>query len=113
MPERLMLALLDRAEAWANRAGNTLARRHQWTPAAFAVGRKPEERALLSAAAEVFDLIGATPEGCVLMAELGLNPEAGALPTHDALAARYAEHRARVADGAHGAAAAAAAGGGV
>ena len=72
-------------------------RRHQWTPAAFAVGRKPEERALLSAAAEVFDLIGATPEGCVLMAELGLNPEAGALPTHDALATRYAEHRARLA----------------
>lgn len=98
MPERLMLALLDRAEAWANRAGNTLARRNQWTPAAFAAGRRPEERALLSAAAEVFDLIGATPEGCVLMAELGLNPDAGAgaLPTHDALAARYAEHRASV-----------------
>ena len=97
MPERLMLALLDRAEGWANRAGNTLVRRNQWTPAAFAVGRKPEERALLSAAAEVFDLIGATPEGCVLMSELGLSPEAGALPSHDALAARYAEHRARLA----------------
>ena len=85
MPERLMLALLDRAEAWANRAGNTLVRRNQWTPAAFAVGRKPEERALLSAAAE-----------------LGLNPEAGALPSHDALAARYTEHRARLADAAGG-----------
>lgn len=99
MPERLMLALLDRAEAWANRAGNTLARRDAWTPATFTVGRRPEERALLSAAAEVFDLIGATPEGCVLLAELGLNPEAGALPTHEALAARYAEHRAHVAAG--------------
>ncbi len=103
MPEHLMLALLDRAESWANRAGNTLVRRNQWTPAAFAVGRKPEERALLSAAAEVFDLIGATPEGCVLMAELNLNPEAGALPSHDAMAARYAEHRARLADAAGGA----------
>lgn len=101
MPERLMLALLDRAEGWANRAGNTLARRHQWTPAAFAVGRKPEERALLSAAAEVFDLIGATPEGCVLMAELGLDPDAGvrALPTHDGLQARLAEHQASVGGG--------------
>lgn len=96
MPERLMLALLDRAEAWANSAGNTLARRAAWSPAAFAVGRRPEERALLSAAAEVYDLIGATPEGCVLLGELGLNPEAGALPTHESLAARYAKHRARV-----------------
>lgn len=90
MPERLMLALLDRAEGWANRAGNTLARR---------LCRGPQARRA-GAAAEVFDLIGATPEGCVLMAELGLNPEAGALPTHDALAARYAEHRARVTDAA-------------
>jgi hypothetical protein len=105
MPEKLMLALLNRAEAWANRAGQALDRRNTWTPAAFAVGRRPEERALLSAAAEVYDLIGATPEGCVLMAELGLNPEAGALPSHDALAARYAEHRARVADAGAGGAA--------
>ena len=42
------------------------------------------------------ELIGATPEGCVLMGELGLNPEAGSLPSHDWLAARYAEHRAWV-----------------
>ena len=98
MPERLMLALLDRAEAWANRAGNTLARRNQWTPAAFAVGRRPEERALLSAAAEVYDLLGATPEGCVLMRELGLDPDAGcqALPTHEELSARLVDHRARL-----------------
>lgn len=54
---------------------------------------------MLAAAAEVFDLIGATPEGCVLLGELGLNPEAGALPSHDWLTARYAEHRSWVADG--------------
>ena len=94
-----MLALLDRAECWAGRAGNTLRRRHEWTPATFSVGRRPEDRALLAAAAEVFDLIGATPEGCVLLAELGLNPDAGALPSHELLAARYAEHRAWVDSG--------------
>lgn len=99
MPEGLMLALLDRAECWATCAGTTLRRRHEWQPAAFSVGRRPEERAMLAAAAEVFDLIGATPEGCVLMGELGLNPEAGSLPSHDWLAARYAEHRSWVADG--------------
>lgn len=99
MPESLMLALLDRAQCWATSAGTTLRRRHEWTPAAFTTGRRPEDRALLAAAAEVFDLIGATPEGCVLLGELGLNPEAGALPSHDWLAARYAEHRAWVAAG--------------
>lgn len=97
MPESFMLALLERAETWAARAGTTLRRRRDWTPATFASGRRPEERALLSAAAEVFDIVGATPEGCVLMSELGLNPDAGALVTHEALAARYAEHCARVA----------------
>lgn len=95
MDEKLLLVLLESAEAWANRAHSTLARRHEWTPAFFAAGRRPEDRALLSAAAEVYDLLGATPEGCVLLGELGLNPEAGALPTHQSLSARYAEHLAR------------------
>lgn len=97
MPEHLLLALLDVAETWATRAGTTLAKRHLWSPATFAAGRRPEERALLSAAAEVYDLLGATPEGCVLMAELGLNPDAAsaALPTHESLTARYAAHLAR------------------
>lgn len=97
MPEQLMLALLQCAEGWANRAHSTLAKRREWTLASFAAGRRPEERALLSAAAEVYDLLGATPEGCVLLGELGLHPEAGALPTHEGLAARYADHRTRAA----------------
>ena len=96
MPENLLLALLDIAETWAVRAGTSLRQRHRWGPVTFAAGRRPEERALLSAAAEVYDLLGATPEGCVLMAELGLNPDAAsaALPTHESLSARYAEYRA-------------------
>lgn len=96
MPESFLLALLERAESWAVRAGTSLVRRAEWSPTTFAAGRRHEERALLCAAAEVFDLVGATPEGCVLMRELGLDPEAGAMPTHDALAARYAAHRSRV-----------------
>ena len=98
MPEKLMLGLQNCAESWANRAGQSLARRANWTPATFTAGRRPEERALLSAAAEVYDLLGATPEGCVLMRELGLDPDAGsqALPTHEGLSARLADHRARL-----------------
>lgn len=96
MSEPLLLALLDAAETWAARAGTSLRQRHRWGPVTFAAGRRPEERALLSAAAEVYDLLGATPEGCVLLAELGLNPDAAgaALPTHESIAARYAEYRA-------------------
>lgn len=65
-------------------------------------GRRPPsrpaaapERALLSCAAEVYDLLGATPEGCVLLARLGLDPDAAlaALPTHEGLQARLAAHR--------------------
>lgn len=96
MPESFMYSLLERAESWAGRAGTTLRHRGDWTPATFTSGRRPEDRALLSAAAEVYDLLGATPEGCVLMQELGLNPDAGAMPTHDVMQARYADHCARV-----------------
>lgn len=98
MPERLLIGLLDCAESWANRAGQSLTRRGSWSPATFTAGRRPEERAMLSCAAEVYDLLGATPEGCVLMRELGLDPDAAgnALPTHESLAARLADHRARL-----------------
>lgn len=101
MPESLIFALLERAECWANRAGTTLSRRDEWTPATFASGRRPEERALLSAAAEVYDLVGASPLGCVLLLDLGLSPQAAehSLPSHDGLAARYAAHCARVEQG--------------
>lgn len=102
MSEPLILALLQRAERWANRAGTTLASRGDWTPASLTVGRRPADSALLSAAAEVYDLLGATPAGCCVMRELRLNPEAWALPTHDALAAQYADHCARLAVSAAG-----------
>lgn len=111
MPEAIFLELLEKAERWAGAAGTSLRRRAHWSPSSFVLSRRPEERALLAAAAELYDLIGATPEGCVLMAELGLNPEAGALPTHDALQQRLAEHVARVDAAAVGGAGLCAAGG--
>jgi hypothetical protein len=94
MPEAFMLQLLDKAERWAGAAGTSLKHRARWTPAAFVVSRRPEERALLAAAAEVYDLVGVTPDGCVLMGELGLNPDAGALPTHGELQRRHEAWRA-------------------
>ncbi len=97
-----MLQLLEKAERWAGAAGTSLKRRAHWSPSSFVVSRRPEERALLAAAAEVYDLVGATPEGCVLMAELDLDPEAGAMPTHEQLQKRHAEHVARIDAGASG-----------
>lgn len=96
MPEAILLHLLEKAERWAGAAGTSLKRRAHWSPSSFVVSRRPEERALLAAAAEVYGLVGATPEGCVLMAELGLNPDAGALPTHEQLQQRHADHVARI-----------------
>lgn len=102
MPEAILLQLLEKAGRWAGAAGTSLKRRAHWSPSSFVVSRRPEERALLAAAAEVYDLVGATPEGCVLMAELGLDPEAGAMPTHEQLQKRHADHVARIAAGAPG-----------
>lgn len=102
MPEAILLQLLEKAERWAGAAGTSLKRRAHWSPSSFVVSRRPEERALLAAAAEVYDLVGATPEGCVLMAELGLDPEAGAMPTHEQLQKRHADHVARIDAGAPG-----------
>lgn len=111
MPEAILLQLLEKAERWAGAAGTSLKRRAHWSPSSFVVSRRPEERALLAAAAEVYDLVGATPEGCVLMMELGLDPEAGAMPTHEQLQKRHAEHVARVDAAAVGGAGLCAAGG--
>lgn len=97
MPESFLLALLEAAERWASRAGSTLELRAQWTPAVFAAGRRNEERALMAAAAEVYDLVGATPDGRVLMADMGLNPDAGELPSPEGLQARLDEFKARAA----------------
>lgn len=89
MHKPLILALLDMAERWAEAAGSTLALRGKFAPTVFTVTRRPEERALLAAAVELYDLVGATTEGAALLRELGLEPDAGALPEEHDLEARF------------------------
>ena len=82
----LLIVLLQRAEDWVHGAGTSLAHRGQWLPTtSFASGLRPEQRALLGAAAEVYDLVGAAPEGRAVMRELGLDPDAAGLPSMDRL----------------------------
>lgn len=79
MHEPFMLQLLLMAERWAGAAGSTLRFRKHLTATTFSVTRRPEERALLAAAVELHDLVGAMPEGAHVMRSLELDPDAGAL----------------------------------
>lgn len=79
MPEAFILQLLEMAERWAEGAGTSLRHRKDFSPVVFTVTRRPEERALLAAAVELHDLVGATEEGQRIMREMGLEPDAGAL----------------------------------
>lgn len=90
MSEAFILRLLETAERWAEGAGTSLRNRRDFTPVVFTVTRRPEERALLAAAVELYDLVGATPEGRRVMAELGLEPDGGALLEEHDLDARWA-----------------------
>ena len=84
--KELLIVLLQRAEDWAHCAGTSLVHRGSWLPTtSFASGVRPEQRALLGAAAEVYDLVGAAPEGRAVMRELGLDPDAAGLPSMDRL----------------------------
>lgn len=91
MHEPFVLQLLEMAERWAGAAGSTLQFRKHFTATTFSVTRRPEERALLAAAVELYDLVGATPEGAHVMRALGLEPDAGALPEQHDLEARFSE----------------------
>ncbi|RYH41905.1 MAG: hypothetical protein EON54_17945, partial [Alcaligenaceae bacterium] len=73
MSEPLILQLLNMAERWSNAMGTTLRHRARFKPTAFAVTRRPEERALLAAAVEVFDQVIALPEGAEVARHLHLN----------------------------------------
>ncbi|CAN7167937.1 hypothetical protein LJR118_000275 [Acidovorax sp. LjRoot118] len=89
MSEAFILQLLEMAESWAEGAGTTLRNRKAFTPVVFTVTRRPEERALLAAAVELHDLVGATSEGQAVMKEMGLEPDAGALLEDHDLTARW------------------------
>lgn len=79
MPEPFVLQLLQMAERWAEACGATLRTREHFKPTVFSVTRRPEERALLAAAVELYDLIGAVPEAAPVMRDMGMEPDAGAL----------------------------------
>lgn len=89
--EAFALQLLEMAERWANGAGTTLRFRKQFNATAFTVTRRPEERALLAAAVELYDMVGATAIGATVMRGLGLEPDAGALLEGHQLEARWQE----------------------
>ncbi len=91
MSEPFILQLLQMAERWAGAAGATLVHRKDFTATVFSVTRRPEERALLAAAVELYDLVGAAPEGAHVMRGLGLEPDAGALLEDHDLVARWEE----------------------
>lgn len=61
--------------------GSSLSERGNWLATVFACGTRPEQRALLGAAAEVYDLVGALPEGREALLERGLDPDAARLVT--------------------------------
>lgn len=89
--DAFVLQLLSMAERWAGAAGATLRDRKVFSATVFSVTRRPEERALLAAAVELYDLIGASVPGAQLMRSMGLDPDAGALPGADDLAERWAQ----------------------
>lgn len=94
MSEAFILQLLATAERWAEGAGTTLRDRKLFAPTVFTVTRRPEERALLAAAVELYDLVGATEEGQRVMKEMGMEPDAGALLEDHDLVERWSAWKA-------------------
>lgn len=93
MTEAFILQLLRTAESWANAMNTTLRIRAHFKPTAFAVTRRPEERALLAAAVEVFDQVVALPDGAEVARQCGFILDGS---DSDELAARWLEWRSSV-----------------
>ena len=89
--EAFALQLLSMAERWAGACGATLRHRKDFSATVSSVTRRPEERALLAAAVELYDLVGATVPGARVMRAMDLDPDAGALLEPDDLAERWAQ----------------------
>ena len=89
--EAFALQLLSMAERWAEAAGTTLRFRKHFSATVFSVTRRPEERALLAAAVELYDLVGSSESGARVMRAMELDPDAGALLEPDDLAERWAQ----------------------
>ena len=89
--EAFALQLLSMAERWASVCGATLRDRKKFSATVFSVTRRPEERALLAAAVELYDLVGASVPGARVMRAMELDPDAGALLEPDDLTERWVE----------------------
>ena len=89
--EAFTLQLLAMAERWARAANATLRDRKAFTATVFSVTRRPEERALLAAAVELYDLVGASVPGARVMRTMELDPDVGALLEEHDLEARWEE----------------------
>ena len=87
--EAFALQLLSMAERWAGACGATLRDRKDFTSTVFSVTRRPEQRALLAAAVELYDLVGASVPGARVMRAMDLDPDAGALLEDHDLEARF------------------------
>lgn len=87
--EAFALQLLSMAERWASACGATLRDRKDFTATVFSVTRRPEERALLAAAVELYDLVGASVPGARVMRAMELDPDAGALLEDHELVERW------------------------
>lgn len=71
--EAFALQLLSMAERWAGACGATLRDRKDFTATVFSVTRRPEQRALLAAAVELYDLVGASVPGARVMRAMELD----------------------------------------
>lgn len=89
--EAFALQLLSMAERWAGACGATLRDRKDFTATVFSVTRRPEQRALLAAAVELYDLVGASVPGARVMLLMDLDPDAGALLEGNDLETRWEE----------------------
>lgn len=70
--QQMLAGLVAMAEGWAQCARTSLRERGSFSPVAFTVGRRPEERALLGAAVELADWVARQPGGLEELAAAGL-----------------------------------------
>ena len=96
MPDhQTLITLLDMAESWAARARSSLVHAHTWDRSSLVAGRRPEDRALLSSALDVLDLVRSRPGGAELLGELGIPAVAAKVVTEGGLRSHLATVRQR------------------
>lgn len=96
MPDQqTLIAMLDMAESWAARARSSLVHAHTLDRSSLVAGRRPEDRALLSSALDVLDLVRSQPGGAELLGKLGIPAVAVKVVTEGGLRSHLASVRQR------------------